>query len=394
MRAKKPINFDFAKKKHTLLVGLISCTIGVPISATVQASSIPTTNHAPQSTSVTQRQVATTPSLGRTTTPQGPRVPSLPLSAPTAFRNPPSFISATPTRPTVIATPQATSRPSTQPLAYPPSQASRTISSVQASSGAGATMATSPHPSLNNQVALPKAPLTPSVQNSYKDPFNAKIGPATGPSYTAKYDWRGQYIEIPKTTSPNPNPQTGKGSINTNSNSAPVITYETRRVGPDLANPSDAAKAASNYAKTHKEDIFVAGVSMLIGAGEARVAGTAIKAGTEAIAERTAARSATATVTGEKSIAKNTISNINGAAKPSPNFVPPVNPPSYPPKYLPEGHTVRTMPPTEQYPNGYWKQMNQYNQPVNPSTPNVLPPNQLTRAEFQAQVHVPLPPKQ
>jgi RHS repeat-associated protein len=80
-----------------------------------------------------------------------------------------------------------------------------------------------------------------------------------------------------------------------------------------------------------------------------------------------------------------------GAPKPSPNFKPPTNPPQQPPQNLPPGHTVRVMPPTPQYPDGYWVQSNPEGQPVNPSTGK--PPGNVTRPEFRSQVHVPLPPQ-
>ena len=79
-----------------------------------------------------------------------------------------------------------------------------------------------------------------------------------------------------------------------------------------------------------------------------------------------------------------------GPPKSPKNFVPPTNPPQLPPATLPEGHSVRVMPPTADYPNGYWVQTNPYGQPVNPATGK--PPSNVTRPESRSQTHVPLPP--
>ena len=87
----------------------------------------------------------------------------------------------------------------------------------------------------------------------------------------------------------------------------------------------------------------------------------------------------------------NRIDPFGLAPSPAPNFIPPTNPPQFPPTNLPPGHTIRQMPPTEQYPNGYWRQYNQNGQPVDPSTGK--PPGNVTSAEARARTHICLPPK-
>jgi len=79
---------------------------------------------------------------------------------------------------------------------------------------------------------------------------------------------------------------------------------------------------------------------------------------------------------------------VKGQPRPSPNFQTPTNPPQLPPQNIPTGWRVRTMPSTEQYPNGYWrleKPMPQGGwQGIDPST---------MKPGTQPQTHVPLPPQ-
>ncbi|HET7332010.1 RHS repeat-associated core domain-containing protein [Dyella sp.] len=81
-----------------------------------------------------------------------------------------------------------------------------------------------------------------------------------------------------------------------------------------------------------------------------------------------------------------------GGAKPAENFAEPTNAPQNAPTKLPPGHSVRVMPPTKQYPNGYWRQTNEKGEYIDPSTGKM--PGSVSRSESRARTHVPLPEKQ
>jgi RHS repeat-associated protein len=88
---------------------------------------------------------------------------------------------------------------------------------------------------------------------------------------------------------------------------------------------------------------------------------------------------------------QNTSNGTGGGPKPAKNFEAPTNPPqdAPDPNSLPPGWSVRVESPTQQYPDGYWRLKNANDQYVDPSTGKT--PSNVTKAQFQAQTHIPLP---
>ena len=71
------------------------------------------------------------------------------------------------------------------------------------------------------------------------------------------------------------------------------------------------------------------------------------------------------------------------------NFLDPTNSPQSPPSAAGEGGSIRIHPPNDIYENGYWRQYNEHNNPIDPST------GKESRSQDQAvnasETHVPLP---
>ena len=91
--------------------------------------------------------------------------------------------------------------------------------------------------------------------------------------------------------------------------------------------------------------------------------------------------------------AQNSDSN-NGQGQPkSPQqFLQPTNSPQMPPdpKDLPEGTQVRIGPKTKEYPDGYWRMIDQNGHPIDPT--DMKYPDNASSQEVRQRTHIPLPP--
>jgi hypothetical protein len=81
-----------------------------------------------------------------------------------------------------------------------------------------------------------------------------------------------------------------------------------------------------------------------------------------------------------------------GGPRPPRDFLPPTNAPQTPPINLPSGYSIRVGPPSEIYPNGYWRMMDAQGNIVDPST--LRQPGAVTKPEFAARTHVEFPSRQ
>jgi len=77
---------------------------------------------------------------------------------------------------------------------------------------------------------------------------------------------------------------------------------------------------------------------------------------------------------------------LQTGAKPTPNFVPPTHPPQLPPSVVPDGLNLRVMPPTQQYPAGYWR----LEKPMPQGKPQGINPSTMQPGPH-FETHIPLP---
>ena len=129
---------------------------------------------------------------------------------------------------------------------------------------------------------------------------------------------------------------------------------------------------------------------------------TALRAATDGSVSRPVVAQGTSTTPAVPSVATEAGAGLNaeggvgaaeygpqmpGGPKSTPNFKPPTNPAQMPPGEIPPGWRIREMPPTAQYPEGYWKlekpMPNGGWQPIDPST---------MKPGGRPETHVPFPP--